>query len=336
MKRYYVILMILPLLLSGCLRSLEKEGISNITVYKGRVIDADNKPLKGIMVRITNDQLIYNSVTTDIDGLFSIEVDINRIDKSYYLLIGDKETEYRQGQLKGFGQDIYDYGDIPFEDMKLPIVETMELIGASANSFTCRCHVQAQGGSSIIERGICWNTNIPTIFDNKEAFGAGDGIYICTICNENINATTTTYYARAYAINDENKVAYGESLEISPDKVAYFSLPTMEYGGFIYHIYSDLGGMQWGQANSACDNMIAFGYNDWYMPNKEEMLVIADKISSINQSYEYWTTSYTSNFNGTKFYYFIYYENSQISIGDDDNSGNHIHHVIPVRKDKKI
>ncbi len=541
MKRSILLIIIsASFLFFGCLRNLEKEGIKVETIYKGRVIDGTNKPLRGIMVRVTNDELIYNSVSTDQDGLFQITVDINKIDQSYYLLIGDTSSFYKRGQLRGFGQDIYDYGDIPFVNINKPEVETIELIDMTPNSFTCTCEVQSEGAASVTERGVCWSTNIPTKADNKVAsgsgagaftcvvsssdfdfasktyyfrayaeneydvsygdtivitpskyaefmkrkyptvevveltdvsvnsftcqcevkseggamvterglcwstsvpyitdnviksglgkgvyicnvsdetldfntmtiyarpyainefgetygdlieinseqlnkftkiklptvetvgltamttnsftckcnvvsqgkaivterglcwstniptiqnnivrFGGGEGVYSCTVTNLNFN--NTTYYARAYAIN-EYGVSYGDPVEVNSSRMAYFSLPTMEFGGYTYHIHPDIGGMQWGQGEIACNDLMAYGYNDWFMPNKEEMLAIANIENLLAKNNIYWTSTVNGGY-----YYYLIYSSSMWSARWSEGARDNIYHVIPVRRDR--
>lgn len=62
-------------------------------------------------------------------------------------------------------------------------------------------------------------------------------------------------------------------LDISEEQYnEYQQLPTMIFGGKSYHIYRDLGRMTWSQGYEACVNFVFAGYDDWYMPNKEEML----------------------------------------------------------------
>ena len=443
MKRYFFIFLLLPVCFSGCLRSLEKEGITAETIYKGRVIDKDSKPLNGIMVRITNGKLIHNSVATNADGLFQIDVDIAQIDGSYYIQIGEDDPLFnKKSSLKGFGQKMFDYGDIPFENiylpvfepselldvtpnsftikcivksqagakiaergicwgtniptiedniekyssgegeyvctikndnfnfstttwyarayainesgdeaysepveinattlaefvaLKLPVVETVGLTAMTDNSFTCKCNVKSQGKAIVTERGVCWSTNIPTIYDNKKSFGSGEGLYSVTVSDANIDINTTTYYVRAYAINEYGE-SYGEPVEVNSSRLAYFALPTMEYGGYTYHIHPDLGGMQWQQGYDACENLVAYGYDDWFMPNKEELYAISDATDILNQTDIYWSSS--SSYSDSHYYLTFANENWWINGNgyyDKYRSDYNINHVIPVRKDR--
>ena len=435
MKKYLLISLFVPLILTGCLRSLEKEGITAETTYKGRVIDKSNKPLNGIIVRVTNGSLNYNSVTTDMDGIFQITVDINKIDKTYYIQIGEENSFSKKSQLKGFGQSLYDYGDIPFANINIPVVETVRLTDMTANSFTVECNVTSQGGAVVTERGLCWGTNIPTIADHKESSGSGEGSYTCTITNQDFNFTSTTYYARAYAINEygesygdvveispskyaefmtkklpkvttvrltdmaansftvecnvtsqggavvterglcwgtniptiadhkessgsgegsytctitnvdfsahtyyarayainEYGVSYGDAVEINNSKLAYFSLPSMQYGGYTYHIHPDLGAMQWEQANAACESLVAYGYDDWYLPNKEELLAVATSTTFLDKTKKYWSTTKIEH---THNCYILYYSYSwTLDYIEFSYSGNLLS-TIPVRKDR--
>ncbi len=543
MRKQILILLFLPFLVTGCLRSLEKEGITNTTVYKGRVIDNSNKPLSGIMVRITNGRLIHNSSSTNIEGMFEVIVDATKIDAEYYIQIGEEGSFVKRSSLKGFGLDIYDYGDIPFENINLPEVETLELTDMTPHSFVCKCNVLSQGASEITERGVCWSTNIPTIDDHREKSGTGEGVYSCTVssntfdfnttiyyarayainkygeaygdiieinstklaefmalkmpsvetielsdmtphsftckcnvlsqgaseitergvcwstniptiddhreksgtgegvysctvssntfdfnttiyyarayainkygaaygdiiemnstklaefmalklptvetlditnmtqksftikCNvkskgeaivterglcwatsiptiednkvpsgsgegeyscivadESIDYATTTYYARAYAIN-EYGVSYGEPIEINSSRMGYFSLPTMNYGGYTYHIHPDLGRMTWNSANESCENLVAYGYEDWYLPDLEEMHAIAEKTNKLDNDVWYWTsTEYNNNYA----HYCFLQTASEVTVEHVNNEA-YILHTIPVRKNK--
>lgn len=334
MKNYSIFIFAMAIFLfSGCLRSLEKEGISPETIYKGRVIDAKGKPLYGIMVRITNGSLIYNSVSTGQDGIFQVSVDITKIDRTYYIQIGEEGSLVKRSSLKGFGQDVYDYGDIPFENINLPVVETVGVTDMTESSFVCKCNVKSKGGAIVTERGLCWSTNIPTVDDHTEKFGSGEGVYSCEV--KNLNISTTTYYARAYAINDYG-IGYGDAVEINASMLAYFLLPSMEFGGYKYHIHPDLGGMQQQQGQRACEELVAYGFDDWFLPNKEELYAISEKTDVLDKSYIYWSS--TGSFTDGSCYYLEYTESGwKISGGgyyDPYRSPSHVLRIVPVRKDR--
>lgn len=331
MKRSFIICIFLSFLFTGCLRSLEKEGITNTTVYKGRVIDKDNKPLSGIMVRITNGSLIHNSATSDGNGVFEVMVDVAKIDNTYYIQIGEESSYSKKSSLKGFGLDIYDYGDIPFVDIKLPTVKTIGIANMTQKSFTIKCEVKSQGEAIVTERGLCWSTNIPTIEDNKVPSGSGEGEYSCTINDNSLDFENATYYARAYARN-EYGVGYGDSVMVlNSSKLAYYSLPSMEYAGYTYTIHPDLGGMTWDQANAACENLVAYGYDDWYLPNKEELLAVLEKTNVLDSAEGYWTS--TEGKSSSYHYYLTYSEKNHWRIVDDGYY-TWIRRVIPIRKTK--
>ncbi len=306
-------------------------GDGHIT-YKGRVVSQTaNQPMADVTVRITNGTVVRASMMTQADGVFSLSVVVREIDETYYLELLDKNGQSKKGQLRAFGMAEYDYGDIPFGDV-VPMVETIGLTAMSENSFTCKCNVRSQGNARVTERGLCWGTNIPSIDDHKIVSGSGMGEYSCVVENAGININTTTYYARAYAIN-EYGVAYGDPVEINSSKLAYYSLPSMQYGGYTYHIHPDLGGMTWEQGNTACENLVAYGYDDWYLPNKEELLAIAENsIDIVNNTYEYWSSSKVST-DTNKHYYIGFGNYSQWWASKDQPYNSNVYHVIPVRKD---
>ena len=92
-----------------------------------------------------------------------------------------------------------------------PTVTTTEVINIKT-STTSGGVVSSDGGSSVIERGICWSTNHnPTIEDDHVSNGFGTGVYSA---NMHGLAEDTTYYVKAYAINSAG-VAYGNELSFT-------------------------------------------------------------------------------------------------------------------------
>ena len=86
---------------------------------------------------------------------------------------------------------------------------------------------------------------------------------------------------------------------------------------------TDLGGMDWNSAKTACDELILNGYSDWHLPSKEELnalYVILGKPGIggfVNK--KYWSKSYADNLSWAQ-----YFES-----GSQSKTG--FHEVLPVR-----
>jgi hypothetical protein len=85
----------------------------------------------------------------------------------------------------------------------LPMVSNVSIPNATLTATTavCSTSIPTDGGLSVTERGICWNTTgIPVITDNKIAVGSGVGSFSTTMKDL---GEGPTYYVRAYATNDK-------------------------------------------------------------------------------------------------------------------------------------
>ena len=80
---------------------------------------------------------------------------------------------------------------------------------------------------------------------------------------------------------------------VSIDNVTHFS-----YGGYTYQVHHDLGQMTWSSAQSACNNLVAYGHDDWFMPSMGEMQAARDAGLT-------WVVGWTSTFD--EYYYDTYY-----------------------------
>ncbi|MES2430898.1 MAG: FISUMP domain-containing protein [Bacteroidota bacterium] len=95
------------------------------------------------------------------------------------------------------------------KDKVLPTLSTIKPHYITSESAICGGTVFDSGTSPIIERGVCWSKSaVPVITDNKIIATASSPFEVT------INGldTSTTYYARAYAINT-NGISYGNALE---------------------------------------------------------------------------------------------------------------------------
>ena len=78
----------------------------------------------------------------------------------------------------------------------------------SNNSASSGGEIVADGGSSVIARGVVWGINPdPTIDGDKTTDGPGSGIFTSELIDLN---ESTTYYYRAYATNS-NRTVYGST-----------------------------------------------------------------------------------------------------------------------------
>ncbi len=89
----------------------------------------------------------------------------------------------------------------------LPEVVTLPFSDVDLNSVVFEGEVISDGGGNILVRGVCWNTEPgPTVHHFITEDGAGTGTFSSVL--EGLFCSTT-YYVRAYAIN-ESGIAYGE------------------------------------------------------------------------------------------------------------------------------
>ena len=94
------------------------------------------------------------------------------------------------------------------DELELPVVYTMVVNSLSSVSVECFGQVVADGGSEVTERGICWNmVGDPTLLDMHKPGGEGIGHFKADISGLECN---TTYYFRAYAINEVG-ISYADS-----------------------------------------------------------------------------------------------------------------------------
>jgi hypothetical protein len=102
------------------------------------------------------------------------------------------------------------YGnELSFTTATLPTLTTSSANSISQTTAIAGGNITSSGGTSIIQRGVCWNTTInPTIANSKTNDGTGTGAYTSSISGLNAN---TTYYIRAYATNSAG-TSYGNLL----------------------------------------------------------------------------------------------------------------------------
>lgn len=224
------------------------------------------------------------------------------------------------------------YGaDFQFTTMALPTLSTNTITIFSDTTGIGGGNILSDGGSPIIEHGLCWNTlDTVSIQGNHTSLGAGSGIFADTLWGLNPN---TLYYVKAYATNAFG-ITYGNKITFT---TAVTALGKYYEGGYVFYIDSSgqngmiaapidqSNGIVWGDdievgntlndvgkgkqntmnmlnselgqatAASICDELDLNGFNDWFLPSKDEMILIyqnvAAKIGGFNTSSSYWSST---------------------------------------------
>ena len=126
----------------------------------------------------------------------------------------------------GFGTS----GKVTFttKDNEKPTVKTIEVKDEDVTTTTASVSgiVTDDGGTQIIERGVCWSTNhTPTISDNFVSKEGDLGEYTCDLTNLSPN---TKYYACAYAKNSKG-LTYGNEVSFQTKPLQTFTVEVSAY-----------------------------------------------------------------------------------------------------------
>ena len=298
-----MLLAALIILFIGCVKKLDQYGFVDNTTLRGRIIEeSEQSPVQGVIVSVTNGSNTYSSTTTNTQGSFELEVDYTKIDKDYYLLLdGGTEGKTRQDELKGMGQELYDYKTIILYNKNNTdglVAHTKEVESITATSAICKAEVIAGVDVNVKAKGVCWSIDEnPTIIDSHTDNGSGCGSFSSNITGL---IEKTQYYVRAYA-RTEDKTVYGEQKTFIT--TALFA--SIQYNGKTYYVYNDVEAMTWSSAMAYCENLTTGGFDDWFLPDKDELNALYINRHSIGNfsNDKYWsstehnsTNSYCQNF----------------------------------------
>ncbi len=212
----------------------------------------------------------------------------------------------------------------------IPIVSTSATTDIAQTSATSGGDVIWDGGGTITEHGVCWSLlPNPTTSDFKTADGSGTGIFTSYMTGLFAN---TSYYVKAYAINGAG-TAYGDQVSFSTiaftvgqafgggiifyidgsGQHGLISAPTDQSTGDQWGCYGTLitgtsTAIGTGQANTTlivngcseaaiaariCTDLSLNGYNDWFLPSKDELNLMYVQKTVIGgfTSDRYWSSS---------------------------------------------
>lgn len=103
-----------------------------------------------------------------------------------------------------------------------PTVTTQSVSSIGTTTATGNGNVTSDGGATITERGVCWNTGgTPTTSDSTATSAGTTGAFTASMTSL---SPSTTYYVRAYAINSEG-TSYGSEVDFTTS--ASSSAPTV-------------------------------------------------------------------------------------------------------------
>lgn len=185
------------------------EITQNSAVCGGEIVSDGGHDIieRGICWNITGNPTIdhFHALATGNTATFSCTMTGLSTHYTYFVRAYFKTT---QGVTYGNQVSFSTLGELP-----LVSITDMTLIVSPVVQFFAQ--VLGGSGSYVIERGICWGTNpLPTIADNHLGDAeAGEGYYSGFV---NRLTPRTTYYFRAYAINEDG-VGYSEQREIFTD-----------------------------------------------------------------------------------------------------------------------
>lgn len=171
------------------------------------------------------------------------------------------------------------------------------------------------------EKGFVYGAN-HNLNHNISVGGNGVGEFPLPI---SIDATSTWHY-KAYCIYN-GTTYYGVEKFFGP---YYNDVPYFQYGGHLYMVAPDPGyGMRWDDAKNYCEGFTMYGYSDWHLPTRSELLqMYADRysIGGFDLEVKYWSSTYEMA-TPTNMYYYVSFIDGHTSW----NTQNTQLHVRPIR-----
>jgi len=191
-----------------------------------------------------------------------------------------------------------------FTKATAPTVTTVQATDITYDAATVGGKVNKDNGAPVTERGICWNTTRnPTIEDNKETSGTGTGSFTATLSSL---SDGTTFYARAYAINNEG-TSYGDEITFTTMKIMAPSVSTLQATNVFIDVATIDGNVTADNGASVTERGIcwATSLNPTIADNKEASGTgtgsFSVTLSSLLEGTTYYVRAYAINKEGTSY-----------------------------------
>lgn len=204
----------------------------NCTLYNGAGIvvsaevlssDCEDVTSRGVCYSATPNPTINNaSYTTNGNGLGNYADTLTGLELTTTYYVRAYATN-SVGTAYGEEYSVTTYG--------FPTLTTSNVSSISYTSATCGGDVTADGGGTVIARGVCWSTSQnPTVNGSHTTDGGGLGSFTSSITGL---VAGTTYYVRAYATNVIGTV-YGEQKQFTTTSYSLPSLTTSNVTSITY------------------------------------------------------------------------------------------------------
>ena len=186
----------------------------------------------------------------------------------------------------------------------LPTVTTSFVTDISYTSATVGGNVTNDGGAEVTERGVVYSTSSnPTTSNSKVTSGSGMGSFTCNITNLQEG---TTYYVRAYAVNEKG-TAYGEQKSFTTSSIALPTVTTSSVTNITYNSATVGGNVTSDGGASVTERGICYSTTEH--PTTESTKIISGKgtgdytanLTGLQDSTTYYVRAYAVNKKGTAY-----------------------------------
>lgn len=214
------------------------------------------------------------------------------------------------------------YGeDVEFEISGFPCVSTLPVSNIGDHTATLNGRIGYKGDPAYSEKGFVYSSSFsnPTVDDpqtsttKKKVTGNSDDFSV----NIDGLTTNTTYYVRAYVIND-NSTSYGESVSF----VATSYVPYVVVDALAIQRTDNSTGINLTDAIALCENSRVGGFSDWHLPTLSELSVMYTNKGVIGGFYNglYWSSTFSGSLVTGSYYFAINFKDGSTSAPRKDTN----------------